>query len=100
MLLEELLNFDLVALEDVTALAIKLRLNVLQLCGVALAHGNELVLHLSDKRVDVLRHLSDCLDVMAVFLVNLRLKLLDKVLFIGNNLSAGGFLRLNVLINI
>jgi len=99
MLLEKVLNFDLVALEDVTALAIKLRLNVLLLGGVALTHGNELVLHLRDERINVLRHLRNRFDVMAVLLVNLSLEFLDKLLLIGDDLSTGSFLRLNILLN-
>ena len=71
----------------------------MKLGSVALAHRNELVLHLSDQRVDILRHLRDRLDVMAILLVNLGLELLDKVLLIGDNLGAGSFLRLNVLTN-
>ena len=99
MLLEKVLNFDLVALEDVTALAIKLGLNVLLLGGVALTHGNELVLHLRDERINVLRHLRNRFDVMAVLLVNLSLEFLDKLLLIGDDLSTGSFLRLNILLN-
>lgn len=97
MVFEQLFDLDLVALEDVTALAIELRLNVVQLGGVALAHGDELVLHLGDECVDVLGHLRDRLDVVAVLLVNLSIELRNQQFFVADDLGTGRFLRLNVL---
>jgi hypothetical protein len=39
----------------------------------------------------------DGLDVVAVFLVDLLLELLDEQLFVGDDLRTGGLLRLDVL---
>ena len=62
-----------------------------------LAHVIELALHSLDQRIDVLRHLLDGLDVVAVLLVDLRLELFDELLFVGDNFSAGCFLSFDVL---
>ena len=75
MVFEQLFDLDLVTLKDVTALAIELGLNVVQFGAVALAHGDELVFHLSDECVNVLRHLCDRFDIVAVLLVNLIIEL-------------------------
>ena len=98
-LLEELLDLDLVTFKDITAFTIKLGFDVLQLGSIAFTHCNELILHLSDQRVDVLGHLCDSLDIVAIFLVDLGLKLLNQVLLISDDLGAGGFLSFNVLAN-
>ena len=62
-----------------------------------LAHVIELSLHSLDQRIDVLRHLLDGLDVVAVLLVDLRLELFDELLLVGDNFSTGCFLSLNIL---
>jgi len=54
--LKEFLNVYFVVLEEISALAVKLGLNALELTGVALSHFVELILHLGDKVVDVLIH--------------------------------------------
>ena len=45
MFVEELVDFGLVAVEDVDSLSIELRLNRLQLLIVVITHVNELALH-------------------------------------------------------
>lgn len=61
------------------------------------SHADKLRLRLINDGVDVLRHLRDRLDIVAVLLVNLLLKLLDKLLLISDDLITGSFLRINVL---
>ena len=97
MLLEQLLDLQLVALKDGLALAIKLRLDLIQLQVVVLPHLVELVLHPLDQRIDVLGHFLNRLDVVAVLLVDLTFELFDKLLLVGDDLGAGCLLGLYVL---
>lgn len=83
---KELFDFLLVATEDGGALAVELCLDRLQLLVVVLAHLAELRLHASDKQVDVLRHLLDGLDVVAVLLVDLLFELEDQLLLVRDDL--------------
>ena len=74
---EESFNFFLVAFKNVGSLTVKVSLNLLKLLVVMFTHLTELVLHAGDECVNVLRHLLDSLDVMAIFSINLNLELLD-----------------------
>ena len=96
-LLEEVFDLLFVAVKNGTALAVELPLNLRQLLVVMLAHVIELALHSLDQRINVLRHLLDSLDVVAVLLVDLRLELFDELLLVGDNFSTGCLLSLNVL---
>ena len=96
-LLEEVFDLLFVAVKNGTALAVKLPLNLRQLLVVMLAHVIELALHSLDQRINVLRHLLDSLDVVAVLLVDLCLELFDELLLVGDNFSTGCLLSLNVL---
>ena len=96
-LLEEVFDLLFVAVKNGTALAVELPLNLRQLLVVMLAHVIELALHSLDQRINVLRHLLDSLDVVAVLLVDLRLELFDELLLVGDNFSTGCLLSLDVL---
>ena len=96
-LLEEVFNLLLVSVKNGTSLAVKLPLNLRQLLVVMLTHVIELTLHSLDQRIDVLRHLLDSLDVVAVLLVDLRLELFDELLFVGDNFSTGCLLSFDIL---
>ena len=97
MLLKQLLNLQLVALEDGSALAIELTLNLVQLHVVVLPHLVELVLHALYQQIYILRHLLNRLDVVAVLLIDLPFELFDQLLLVGDDLGAGRLLRLYVL---
>ena len=58
---------------------------------------DELRLHPCDEFIDVAGHALDSLDVVLVFSVDLAHELLDQVLLVINDLSAGGLLGFNVL---
>ena len=60
-------------------------------------HLNKLLLHLRDQQVDILGHLLNRLDVVAIFLIDLRLELFDELHLVGDYLGASRLLRLNVL---
>jgi len=64
---------------------------------VGLTHVDELRLHPCDEFIDVAGHALDSLDVVLVFSVDLAHELLDQVLLIIDDLSAGGLLGFNVL---
>lgn len=97
--IEKLVNFCFVASEDSFALVSKLSLNLDQLFCVLSSHLLKLRLHTGDKTIDIFGHLLDCLDVVAIFLIDLLLKFLDQLLLVTDNFGAGGFLSLNVLRN-
>ena len=97
MLLEQLLDLCLVAIENGRALAIELSLYLVQLQVVVFSHLVELVLHPFDQRIDILRHLLNRLDVVAVLLVYLTFELFDELLLVGDDLGAGSLLGLYVL---
>ena len=96
-LVKKLIDFFLVILDNLSSFAVKFGFNVLQLLIVVISHFHELALHVHDQRVDIIRHTSDRLDVVRVFLIDLALKLFDKLLFVRNNLSTSSFLGLDVL---
>ena len=100
MIIEKLINFSFVASENSFALVCKLRLNLDQLLSILSSHLLELRLHTRDKKVDIFGHLLDCLDVVAIFLIDLLLKLFDQLLLVTDNFGASGFLSLNVLHNL
>jgi hypothetical protein len=54
---------------------------------------------LLDQQVDILAHLLDRLDVVAVLLIDLPFELLDELHFVCDNLRACCLLRLDVLSN-
>jgi len=58
---------------------------------------HELRLHARDEFIDVTGHTLDSLDVVLVFGVDLGHELLDQVLLVINDLSAGSLLGFNVL---
>ena len=94
---EEVLDFVFVSVEDGRTLSVELRLDALELLVVVLSHLNKLLLHLGDELVDILRHLLNRFDVVAIFLIDLGLKLLDELHLVCDDLSASCLLRLNVL---
>ena len=96
-LLEQLLDLRLVAIENGRALAIELSLYLVQLQVVVFSHLVELVLHPLDQRIDVLRHLLNRLDVVAVLLVDLTFELFDELLLVRDDLGASSLLGLYVL---
>ena len=96
-LLEQLLDLRLVAIENGRALAIELSLYLVQLQVVVFSHLVELVLHPFDQRIDVLRHLLNRLDVVAVLLVDLTFELFDELLLVRDDLGASSLLGLYVL---
>ena len=81
-LLKECFNFFLVAAENGGSFTVKVSLNLLELLVIVFTHLTELVFHAGDERVNVLRHLLDGLDVVAVLRVNLHLELLDQLLLV------------------
>ena len=50
--------------------------------------------------VDIIRHLLDSLDIVAIFLIDLVFELLDQLLFVADDLGTGSFLGFNVLKNL
>ncbi len=100
MVIEKLINFSFVASENSFALVCKLSLNLDQLLSILSSHLLELRLHTGNKTIDIFGHLLDCLDVVAIFLINLLLKLFDQLLLVTDNVGASGFLSLNVLQNL
>ncbi len=97
MVIEKLVNFGLVASEDSFALISKLSLNLDQLLRVLSPHLLKLRLHTGDKSIYIFGHLLNRLDVVAIFLIDLLLELLDQLLFVADDFGAGGFLSLDVL---
>ena len=96
-LVEKSLDLSLVAIKNVHTLSVEFGLNSLQLHVVLLSHFHELSLHVLNETVDVFAHLLDLLDVAAVLLADLLVELFDQLLFVADDLLAGGLLRFDVL---
>jgi len=88
MLLEKLLNFSFVVLEEISALAVKLRLDALELTGIALSHFIELALHFGDEIVDIFIHLLHGDHVVLVLGMECSLKFFFEVFLVVDNLLA------------
>jgi len=82
---EELLDLLFVAVKDGGALTVKLSLDGLQLLVVVLAHLSELSFHPRDQQINILRHLLNSLDIVAVLLVDLLFELKDELFFVGDD---------------
>ena len=96
-LIEEIFNFSFVAVENGGSLTVEVGLNLLELLVIVFTHLDELVLHAGDECVNVLGHLLDGLDVVAVLSIDLHLELLDQLLLVRDDLSACSLLCLYVL---
>jgi len=65
-----------------------------------ISHLLELGLHTGDQVIDIIRHLLDSLNVVAIFLIDLVFKLLDQLLFVTDDFGTSSFLGFNVLKNL
>ena len=92
-----MLDFLLVPAEDSCALSVEVSFNRLQLLVVVLSHLSKLRLHSRDQGVDILAHLLDGLDVVAILLIDLCLKFSDQLSLIRDDLGACSFLSLDIL---
>jgi hypothetical protein len=97
---EELLNLTLVSCKNGASLTAKVLLNSCQLGRVVISHLLELGLHTGDQVIDIIRHLLDSLNVVAIFLIDLVFKLLDQFLFVTDDFGTSSFLAFNVLKNL
>ena len=97
MLSEQVFDFLFISAKNSSSLAIKICLNRLQLLIVMISHLAKLPFHSHYQSVNILRHLLDRLDVVAVLLINLLLELPDELLLVGDNFSTSGFLCLDIL---
>jgi len=88
MLLKELLNFSFVILEEISALAVKLRLDALELTGIALSHFIELALHFGYEIIDIFVHLLHGDHVVLVLGMECSLKFFFEVFLVVDNLLA------------
>lgn len=94
---EEVFNLLFVAAENTCSLSVKISLDRLQLLVIVISHLTELTLHSHDQGVNILRHLLDSLDIVAVLLIDLLFELFNELLLVRDDLGAGGFLRFDVL---
>lgn len=96
-LLKEVLDLVLIALEDLAALIVERFFNVVQLVRVVSAHLVELEFHRGDQEIDVIILLLQGVHILVILGLELLHELADEVLLLTDDSLAGILLLIDVL---